>query len=78
MKSRILDIKQWEETSLDNLLSAYREEKNLKVPQVNQPLRIALTGSTNSPSLGLTMFLFDKSEVIKRISNLIALVHKES
>ena len=78
MKSRILDIEQWEETSLDNLLSAYREEKNLKVPQVNQPLRIALTGSTNSPSLGLTMFLFDKSEVIKRISNLIALVHKES
>ena len=78
MKSRILDIKQWEETSLDDLLSAYREEKNLKVPQVNQPLRIALTGSTNSPSLGLTMFLFDKSEVIKRISNLIAQVHKES
>ena len=78
LKSRILDIEQWEETSLDNLLSAYREEKNLKVPQVNQPLRIALTGSTNSPSLGLTMFLFDKSEVIKRISNLIAQVHKES
>ena len=78
LKSRISDIEEWEEANLDNLLGAYREEKNLKVPQVNQPLRIALTGSTNSPSLGLTMFLFDKSEVIKRISDLIAWVHKES
>ena len=78
LKSRISDIEEWEEANLDNLLGAYREEKNLKVPQVNQPLRIALTGSTNSPSLGLTMFLFDKSEVIKRISDLIVQVHKES
>ncbi len=78
LKSRISDIEEWEEANLDNLLGAYREEKNLKVPQVNQPLRIALTGSTNSPSLGLTMFLFDKSEVIKRISDLIVRVHKES
>jgi len=78
LKSRISNIEEWEEASLDNLLGAYREEKNLKVPQVNQPLRIALTGSTNSPSLGLTMFLFDKSEVIKRISDLIVQVHKES
>ena len=78
LKSRISEIEEWEEANLDNLLGAYREEKNLKVPQVNQPLRIALTGSTNSPSLGLTMFLFDKSEVIKRISDLIVRVHKES
>ena len=78
LKSRISNIEEWEEASLDNLLGAYREDKNLKVPQVNQPLRIALTGSTNSPSLGLTMFLFDKSEVIKRISDLIVRVHKES
>ena len=41
---------------------------------VNQPLRIAMTGSTNSPSLGLTLSLFHKDEAIKRIDKLIRLV----
>ena len=35
-------------------------KKNLSTPKVNQPIRIALTGSTNSPSLGMTLFLFEK------------------
>jgi len=43
----------------------YRNKKELSVPKVNQPIRIALTGSTNSPSLGMTLFLFEKDEVLK-------------
>ena len=78
LRSKISDTTNWTEESLDSLLLEYREEKNLKIPQVNQPLRIALTGSTNSPSLGLTMFLFDQSEVVKRINDLIDRIHKES
>jgi|TARA_B110000977_G_scaffold184320_1_gene247869 glutamyl-tRNA synthetase len=78
LKSRIADIADWSVEGLDNLLADYREEKNLKVPQVNQPLRIALTGSTNSPSLGLTLFLFDQIEVVKRINDLMGQIHKES
>ena len=54
-------------------LLEYRSEKDLSVPKVNQPIRIALTGSTNSPSLGMTLFLFEKDEVIKRINDLIDL-----
>lgn len=78
LRSKISDTSNWTEESLDSLLLEYREEKNLKIPQVNQPLRIALTGSTNSPSLGLTMFLFDQSEVVKRINDLIDRIRKES
>jgi hypothetical protein len=37
-----------------------------------------LTGSTNSPSLGLTLYLFEKEEVLKRIENLIELVETEN
>jgi glutamyl-tRNA synthetase len=56
------------------LLVTYREEKQLSVPKVNQPLRIALTGSTNSPSLGMTLSLFKKEEAISRIEKLINVI----
>ena len=68
----------WTESSLDEVLSEYRSEKEHAVPFVNQPIRIALTGSTNSPSLGMTMFLFEKDEVIKRINSLIDFVQSDS
>ena len=74
LKDKLSNLEIWSESSLDNTLTEYRNEKELSVPKVNQPIRIALTGSTNSPSLGLTMFLFEKEEVIKRINDLIKFV----
>ena len=78
LRDEIKNIEIWNEASLDNLLKEYREEKDLSVPSVNQPIRIALTGSTNSPSLGMTLYLFEKDEVIKRINTLIECLHKDS
>jgi glutamyl-tRNA synthetase len=78
LRDEIKNIEIWNEASLDNLLKEYREEKDLSVPSVNQPIRIALTGSTNSPSLGMTLYLFEKDEVIKRINALIEFLHKDS
>ena len=78
IKEKILDMNTWDESSLDNILLEYREEKELSIPKVNQPIRIALTGSTNSPSLGTTLYLFDKEKVIERLDALIAFVHKDN
>jgi glutamyl-tRNA synthetase len=74
LKNILANLETWTESSLDNVLVEYRNKKELSVPKVNQPIRIALTGSTNSPSLGKTMFLFKKDEVINRIDNLIKFV----
>ncbi|WP_369124927.1 hypothetical protein, partial [Pseudomonas sp. RTB2] len=41
----------------------------LPTPKLNQPIRIAMTGSTQSPSLGLTLCLFGKAESNARIQN---------
>ena len=77
-QSKINDLESWDESSLDKLLLQYREEHELSVPKVNQPIRIALTGSTNSPSLGLTLYLFDKKEVLKRLDQLIKHLHTKN
>ena len=64
-------IENWNEKVLDEEMNNIKEKLNLKVPQINQPVRIALTGSTNSPSLGTTMCLFGREETLIRIKALI-------
>jgi len=71
IKDLLLNIDNWTEDDLDSALKSYQIEKNLPVPKVNQPIRIALTGSTKSPSLGLTLSIFGKELSIKRIEDLI-------
>ncbi len=65
------NVTQWDENNLDHTLKSYQTEKNYSVPQVNQPIRIALTGSTKSPSLGLTLYLVGKENSLDRLSKLL-------
>ena len=76
IKDLLLNIDNWTEDNLDDALKSYQTEKNLPVPKVNQPIRIALTGSTKSPSLGLTLSIFGKELSIKRIDDLITHLNK--
>jgi glutamyl-tRNA synthetase len=68
----ILDnIGDWNESSIEKALKEYQSLNELSVPEVNQPIRIALTGSTKSPSLGLTLVIFGKNKSIERIDKLL-------
>jgi glutamyl-tRNA synthetase len=57
----------WNESSLDILLKNFQDNSGLSTPKVNQPIRIALTGNTKSPSLGLTLEIVGKDESLKRM-----------
>jgi len=67
LKSILMDIDDWTEDFLDTALKKYQKDKDLPIPKVNQPIRIALTGSTKSPSLGLTLEIFGKKTSLERI-----------
>ena len=69
----LLRASSWDENILDALLKDFQTQKGLPVPKVFQPVRIALTGSIKSPSLGLTLSIFDKSEALERIERLISI-----
>ena len=64
-------LSEWNETELDMALIKVRDYFNLPIPKVNQPMRIALVGSTVSPSLGLTLELFGKEKSLERIKKAI-------
>ena len=67
-------ISKWNETELDMALINVRDYFNLPIPKVNQPMRIALVGSTVSPSLGLTLELFGKEKSLERIQKAIEFI----
>lgn len=60
-------LDQWTEQALDEVLAKCQKELDLKTPQLNQPIRVALVGSTKSPSLGLTLSLIGKELSFERI-----------
>ncbi len=72
IRDMLITIDDWNEFNLDSALRKYQTDNNLSVPKVNQPIRIALTGSTKSPSLGLTLTIFGKDKSLQRIENLIS------
>ena len=71
IKDILNGINDWNESSIDEALKEYQSKNDLSVPAVNQPIRIALTGSTKSPSLGLTLVIFGKKQSIERIDKLL-------
>ncbi len=73
-KEVLSEVIEWNETELDMALIKVRDYFNLPIPKVNQPLRIALVGSTISPSLGLTLELFGKDKSLERIEKAIEFI----
>ena len=77
VQRKLMGLEVWDEPSIDRALADTQSSLDLPTPKLNQPIRIAMTGSTQSPSLGLTLCLFGKEESNKRIQK--ALDHlKES
>lgn len=67
--ARFQAITDW---SVENINAAIKEtikESGLKMPMIAQPLRIALTGSTSSPSIAETAFIVGQKETVERLGN---------
>ena len=69
-------IKSWSEVEIDSMLVMIQEKLGLKTPQMNQPIRIALTGSTQSPSLGLTIKLMGRNKSIELLNKALKFITK--
>jgi glutamyl-tRNA synthetase len=71
MLSSVADVLEslegWDEENIDLALKNFQSSSNLPTPKVNQPIRIAVTGGTKSPSLGLTLEIIGKEDSLIRI-----------
>jgi glutamyl-tRNA synthetase len=72
-KARLADLAEflsaapWERADLEHWLRDYADVKGVKLKDVAQPLRVALTGSTMSPPIDVTLFALGRDEALARI-----------
>ncbi|OGT50729.1 MAG: glutamate--tRNA ligase [Gammaproteobacteria bacterium RIFCSPHIGHO2_12_FULL_42_13] len=57
----------WTKESLHEAITVIAEQNGVKMGQLAQPLRVAVTGNTASPSIDTTLFLVGKTRVLARL-----------
>jgi glutamyl-tRNA synthetase len=66
------DTLPWQRAELNSLIKALVAEHQLKMPQVAVPLRVALTGRTQTPSIDAVLELFGREAALDRIRATLA------
>jgi len=66
-----LDKAIWNAEKLEGTVRAFTEQSQIKLGQIAQPLRAALTGTSNSPGLFEVMEVLGKEESIARIKDVL-------
>ena len=69
-----IDENQWNVDTINVIIKSIIKRNNLKFPNLAQPVRVCITGSTNSPSIDATIYLLGKNRVIKRIKDGIQII----
>ena len=62
---------QWDAESIQQSISSTCDKHNIGFGKIGQPLRVAITGGTQSPSIDLTITLLDREIAISRIKKAI-------
>jgi len=59
----------WQADSLGAVVKQVAADQDVGMGKVGMPLRVALTGNTNSPDIGVTLALIGRKAVIERLEN---------
>ena len=70
-RKALADI-EWDVASISATLKATLAEHGAKMPALAMPVRLALAGQTQTPSVDALIALFPREEVLKRIDHLLA------
>lgn len=66
-KFKSVESENWNSDYISSLLKNITKELNIKFPELAMPLRVAITGTVNSPSIDQTISLISKEVVLNRI-----------
>ena len=76
VKEKLNSVSTWQATDIQAAINATAEELEVGMGKVGMPLRVAVTGGGNSPSLDVTLELIDKDKVVERIENAIQYIEQ--
>ena len=76
--ARLQALGEWDATSIQSSLDACAEELGIGFGKLGQPLRLAVTGGTQSPSMADTIALIDQQDVLARLGRAIEVCRQAS
>ncbi len=65
---RLEQLANWEKEELEQCISDTAIAFNMNMAKIAQPLRVAITGSSMSPSIDMTLILVGKERTLKRLA----------
>ncbi|MGB9736474.1 MAG: glutamate--tRNA ligase [bacterium] len=77
IKSKLSEVQDFSKNNIEAVIKEYVSASGLKLGDVAQPLRLAVTGRTVSPGLFEIMEILGKEKVIKRITKAIEHIQKK-
>jgi glutamyl-tRNA synthetase len=79
VKEALLAVEDWSPENIKAAIDATAEKLDVGMGKIGMPLRVAATGSGNSPALDVTLNLMNKEEVAQRIDKaLIYITNREN
>lgn len=69
-------LNSWTDDSIHQVIEDVAKQFELKLGKVAQPLRVAVTGSTVSPPINVTLRLLGKRKVLERLDRALAFMNK--
>ena len=74
IRSKLAALDSWETEALHQVIQDTATELNLGMGKVGMPLRVAVTGVGQSPSIDAVMQLIGKERVLARLDKVLALL----
>ena len=71
IKASFTDLQDWNAQNIQQCIHDYSQQSELKLGKIAPPVRVAVCGTANSPSIDITLELIGKERVIKRIDDAI-------
>ena len=68
--SNLIEVK-WDDESINNHLKDFVKNRGIKFPHIAMPMRVILTGSDHTPSIGSIIFILGLNETQNRLNNFL-------
>ena len=65
---QLTKLKEWDEINLEETVKNIVNRLELNFKQIAQPLRLAVSGQANGPSVSSILFILGKNEVLERVN----------
>jgi glutamyl-tRNA synthetase len=72
IRDSLVKLADWNKEAIHQVVADTVEQLSLKLGKVAQPIRVAVTGDTMSPSIDVTLFLLGREKTLARLSTVLA------